>query len=94
MRKPLGLAVESLGIGIDAVGIGHRICRGGDGVPAVEEVGNFDERAVELVHDIGRVAIAEVGIEVERRRQRGSGNPRRRSRARPAPPLRPGWPGC
>jgi len=35
-------------------------------MPAVEEVGKVDERAAELIDDIGRRAEANVGIEVDR----------------------------
>ena len=64
VRHALGLAVEIAGIGIDPVGIGRAPGpRSATMHLAVEIIGDFDERAAHLVHDIGRAAIADVGVE-------------------------------
>jgi len=62
---PPGLSVERQRIGVDAVGESFGVFGGVHHMAAGEEVGGFDESAADLVHDIGRVAIAQVVVEVD-----------------------------
>jgi len=63
VRQALRLSVQVSSVGIDAIGVSNGILIRRDGLTAVEKVGVVDERSAELIHDIGRVAVADVGIE-------------------------------
>ena len=63
VRQALRLSVQVSSVGIDAIGVSKGILIRRDGLTAVEKVGVVDERSAELIHDIGRVAVADVGIE-------------------------------